>query len=331
MKAMQIKQFGSCDEFYKASLDKPELEAGEVLVKVAATSVNPLDCKLRDGTYSDLIPTLPWILQGDVAGIIQAVHPSVKSFKPGDEVYGCVGGFLGMPGGLAEYVACDWQLLARKPKTLTLIESAALPLVVETAWEGLFNKARLEKGQRVLVYGGTGGVGHIAALLAKVRGADVTVTVSSNEKAAIVRERLGIENIIDYKNESVSSYVERLTDGRGFDVVFDTVGGENLTVAMESVANNGHVITILPVGAYELGGAFKIKNASLHCIFQPLPLITGQDRLKYHELLTEAAGFIDQHHIKPLIDPNQYSLEEVAEAHRQLESGDAIGKVVITI
>lgn len=328
MKAIQINRFGSSSEFYETEIAKPKISAGQVLIKVHATSVNPLDYKLRNGFYADLIPNFPMILHGDVAGTIEETAGDVTSFKCGDEVYGCIGGYLALQGALADYIVADYRLLALKPQTLTLHEAAALPLVAETAWEGLFNKAHLQPKQSVLIYGGTGGVGHIAALFAKAAGANVTVTASSNEKSEIIKKQLNITNVFNYKNQSIEDYVNTTFKGQGFDIVFDTVGNDNLNLAFKSVANNGQVITILPKGNYDLTELY-LKNASLHTIFQPLPLLSQQNMEKYGHMLKLIANFIDQNNIKPLIDNNHFNFKQVALAHDHLESGKAIGKIVI--
>jgi NADPH2:quinone reductase len=330
MRAMQIQNFGSSAEFYEAEVPKPKIKPGQVLIKVFATSVNPLDYKLRNGSYATLVPNFPVILHGDVAGVVEETATNVTTFKQGDEVYGCIGGYLALQGALAQYVVADHRLISLKPKTLSLYQSAALPLVAQTAWEGLFNKAHLKPKQTVLIYGGTGGVGHIAALFAKAAGANVTVTASSAAKAKIITNQLEIQSILNYKNQSIEDFVDTTLKGQGFDIVFDTVGGDNLYAAFKGVANDGQVITILPVGDYDLTGLY-FKNASLHTVFQPLPIMSQQNMEKYGNMLKLIANFIDNNNIKPLIDTTNFTFNQVAKAHDYLESGKAIGKLVITI
>jgi len=326
MKAIAIKQFGSTDVFEEITLPHPPVPAGHVLIKPAATSVNPLDYKLRNGTFPDLIK-FPAILHGDVAGTIEEIGAGVEGFKIGDEVYGCVGGLLEMSGALAEYMVADANLIAHKPTSLSLIEAAALPLVSLTAWEGLVTYANVQKGQNVLIHGGTGGVGHIAVQLAKAIGAHVVATCSSSTKMATA-QKLGADQVVNYKSTDVKSYVNELTNGAGFDVVFDTVGGTTLNDCFEAASLFGKVISILAVGNYDLTPAF-LKGLSLHMVMQPLPLITGQRRADYKEILTNIAKMVDAGQIKPLIDTNVFSLNEVGKAHKHLEQGQAIGKVVI--
>lgn len=328
MRVMQIGSFGGPEVFSLSQKPKPELKPGHVLIKMKATSVNPLDFKIRSGVFPNWVTEFPAVLHGDISGIVESVSSDVTLFKEGDEVYGCIGGLLSLSGALADYVLADQELIAKKPKSLSFKEAAALPLVLETAWQGLFQKASLKPGQHLLVYGGTGGVGHIAALLGKIIGADVTVSTSSGEKAELIKKSLGIENIFNHKDTPMEDIIQQFAGGKGFDVVFDTVGGSNLNKAFEAVRQGGQVITILPYGEYNLGPLF-LKNASLHAIFQPLPLATGVNKIQYHHLLSEAASLIDQHNIKPLIDTINFDFLQVAKAHQHLESGLAVGKVVI--
>lgn len=328
MRAMVINDFGDSRVFEEVELARPILKSGEVLIKVAATSVNPLDYKLRLGMMPGLV-NFPMVLHGDVSGVIVQISSDVHNFAVGDEVYGCIGGLLDMQGALAEYVAVDSQLISLKPKKLSLIEAAALPLVAETVWEGLVTKCRVQPGQKVLIYGGTGGVGHVAIQLAKILGAQVYATVSEERKGTLAKE-LGAECIINYKEEPLADYVAKYTQDKGFDVVFDTVGGTNLKTAMQAVANNGAIITIDPHGEYDLTNLF-LKNANLYCVMQPLPLITGKNRHYYNEILAKIAEYVDTGKIKPLIDHKIFNLSEVSLAHDYLANGQAIGKVLIAI
>jgi NADPH2:quinone reductase len=329
MRAMVMHRFGQFNEFELVNIDKPKIKPGEVLIKVSATSVNPLDYKIRSGVLSDLVTQFPIVLHGDVAGVVAEVAHDVQTFKKGDEVYGCVGGFLNMQGALAEYVAADANLISLKPKKLDMYSSAALPLVAETAWEGLINKANIKAGQTVLVHGGTGGVGHVAIQLAKVYGAKVFATVSDNNKAQIALN-LGADIVINYKTESVHDYIYKYTNNNGFDIVFDTIGFDNLNKSIDAVAENGAVITIMPHGLYDLTNLF-LKNANLYTVFQPLPLINQKNRSEYNKILTEIANLVDSNHLKALIDPKIFSLEDVGHAHNYLEQGKAIGKVIIKV
>ncbi len=329
MQTMVIKQFGDHHVFQPMEQPKPTLKPGHVLIKVAATSVNPFDCKLRKGHYANLITRFPMILHGDVAGVIEAVGQRVTHFKPGDDVFGCVGGLLDLDGALAEYVLADVQLIAHKPKSLSFKEAAALPLVSLTAWEGLITYAKVQPQQTLLIHGGTGGVGHMAIQLAKHLGANVFTTVSSEEKTQYASD-LGADGVINYQQSSVSSYVKHHTHGEGFSVIFDTVGGDNLAKSFQAAAVHGAVITISGAGQHDLTPAF-LKGLSLYMILQPLPLITGLRRAHYGKILSHVAHLVDQGVLKPLLDPNHFTLPQIGAAHDYLEQGKAIGKVVVMI
>ncbi|MBN9230292.1 MAG: quinone oxidoreductase [Legionella sp. 40-6] len=329
MKAAVISAFGDTSQFKVEELAKPVVKEGYVLVKVIATSVNPVDCKIRSGKYGELAPAFPAVLHGDFAGIIEEVGPGVTEFKVGDEVYGCAGGFKEEPGALAEYMLADAQLIAPKPKNLTMLEAAALPLVAITAWEALFEKINLTAKQNILVHAGVGGVGHIAVQLAKWAGAKVYATISSVDKAALA-QAMGADETINYRAESVAQYVQRCTDGHGFDVVFDTVGGDNLAQSLAAVSLYGTVATIQAHGAHDLT-SLHMHSASLHAVFMLIPLLYSIQRARHGHILRKITELVEQGHLRPLISPKQFSLDDVGEAHALLESGKAIGKVGIQV
>lgn len=178
MTAWRTHDFGK-PEFVKEEIQKPAPGQGELLVKVKATSVNPIDYVIGSGTGAAFINGLPATLHMDVAGIIETTGESVTQFAEGDEIYACAGGIGDIPGALADYMLVDQKLAARKPQNISFAEAAALPLVSITAWEGLIDKARVQEGQKVLVHGATGGVGHIGIQLAKWKGAEVYTTAST--------------------------------------------------------------------------------------------------------------------------------------------------------
>ena len=180
MRAALLETAGA--PFRVTTVARPEPEAGQVLVRVAASAVNPLDVKIHAGEAPHARQPLPAILGIDMAGIVEAVGPGVADFRRGDEVYGMTGGVGGLQGSLAEFAAVDARLLAPKPATLSMREAAALPLVFITAWEGLVDRAGVRSGQKVLIQGGAGGVGHIAIQLARSYGADVFATGSTRDR-----------------------------------------------------------------------------------------------------------------------------------------------------
>lgn len=241
MKATIIEDFGGTDVFASAELEKPNVKPGHVVVKVAATSVNTIDMMIRQmGTDLPFAPALPGVLGMDFAGVIDQVGEGVTRFKVGDEVYGCAGGLGDLQGAMAEYMLADAQLIAHKPTSLSMREAAAIPLVGITAYEGL-TRAQASEGQSVLVHGGAGGVGHLAIQIARSFGANVYATGGSEAQAALI-EKLGA-TYIDYRNEEVSDYVQAHTQGKGFDVVYDTVGGPNLQNSFAAAKLNGQVST----------------------------------------------------------------------------------------
>lgn len=328
MKVQIIPGFGGPDVFQLAELPDPRPGPGEVLVRIEATSINPVDYKIRRAG-PPTAPDLPAVLGCDLAGVVVGVGEGVTAFRAGDEVYGCAGGVKGMPGTYAELIAADARLLAHKPKTLSMREAAALPLVTITAWEGLHDRARLQAGQKVLVHGGAGGVGHIAIQLAKASGALVYTTVSSTEKADTAR-RLGADETINYREESVEDYVARLTDGAGFDVVFDATGGDQIAQSFAAARLNGQVITI--VSQYEADlSLMHAKGLSLHVVFMLLPMLYGDGRAHHGEILKQAAELVDAGKLRPLIDAQRFTLSDIGAAHALLEGSKASGKVVVDV
>lgn len=327
MKAQIIQSFGDPSVFQLEEVSKPELKPGHVLIQVKASSVNPIDTKVRAGAVPAVAPEFPAVLHGDVAGLVSAVGEGVTEFKVGDEVFGCAGGFKGTGGALAEFMLADADLLAHKPKNLTMEEAAALPLVVITAWEALFNRAHLVPGQDILIHAATGGVGHIAIQLAKWKGATVYTTAASQEKLEI-GTRLGADVTINYREESVHDYVQKYTDGKGFDVVFDTVGGENLDRSFEAAAVHGTVAAIAARSTHDLSPVHS-KGLSLHVTFMLLKILNKDMHKQYGEILKKVAKVVEEGKLRPLVDPNMFTFDEVSKAHEYMESGKAIGKIVL--
>jgi len=328
MKAMVLNKYGDNAEFQLTELPQPSVKAGHVIVRVAATSVNTVDTMIRQmGKDLPLSPDLPAVLGMDFAGTIEAVGEGVTDFVPGDEAYGCAGGLADLQGTLAEYMLADAKLIAHKPKTLSMREAAALPLVGITAYEGL-QRAGAQAGQKVLVHGGAGGVGHIAVQLAKHFGADIYATVSGEKPIGVI-EQYGA-TAIDYKAEKVADYVAKHTDGAGFDVIFDSVGGANMTNSFEAAALNGHVTTTVSLLELDLTPA-HFKGLSLHVVFMLIPMLYDHKREEHGAILAKLAEIVDAGALKPLLDETQFYLEEVGKAHGLLTSGQAIGKVVVEI
>jgi len=329
MRAIVINAFGGPEVFEEKDIPKPALRPGHVLVRVAASSVNPVDWKIRSGMLAAIAPDFPDTVLGfDMAGVVEAVGEGVADFAPGDEVYGCAGGAKGHPGALAEYQLADARLLARKPVSLDMAEAAALPLVAITAWDALIDRTRLRAGQRVLVHAATGGVGHIGIQLAKAAGTHVFATASSPEKLALAAT-LGADVGINYKESSVEDYVAEHTGGDGFDVVFDTVGGDNLQGCFTAAAVNGTVASISTRCTCDLTPLHQ-KGLSLHVTFMILPLLTGKGRERHGEILRELAVLVDAGKVRPLLHAERFSFANVGKAHALLQGGGAVGKIVLT-
>lgn len=326
MKAMLIKKYSETATFEEADVETPESKPGHVLVKIAASSVNTVDTMIRKiGKDLPLSPDPPAILGMDFAGTVEAVGDGVAGYCVGDEVYGCAGGLGDLPGTLAQYIVADSQLIAHKPKSLSMPEAAALPLVAITAYEGL-TRAGVKSGQKVLVHGGSGGVGHVAIQLAKHFGAEVYSTGGGERQTALI-EKLGA-TAINYKTESVADYVAKHTDGTGFDVVFDSVGGENLLKSFEAAALNGHVATTVSMCELDLTTA-HFRGLSLHVVFMLIPMLHNFKREQHASILKELADIVDAGGLTPVLDGSQFSLSEADQAHAHLESGKAMGKVVV--
>ncbi len=326
MKAMTISEYGENATFESREVAKPTLRNGQVLVKIFASSINTVDTMIRNmGKDLPFSPINPAILGMDVAGTIEKVGEGVTEFSAGDEVYGCVGGLVDLQGTLADYVAADSKLIALKPKNLTMKEAAALPLVGITAYEGLI-RSNIKSSQKVLVHGGTGGVGHVAVQLAKHFGADVYSTCGGENQMEIIK-KFGAEPI-NYKTEQVQNYVNKHTNGVGFDIVYDSVGGENLLKSFEATALNGQVATTVSLCNIDLSTA-HFKGLSLHVVFMLIPMIHNFKREQHGKILSSITKIVEAGNLKPLLDEHQFTLDNVGEAYTRLESKKAIGKVVV--
>lgn len=326
MKAILLKEHGGVEGFSVEEIPEPEVRPGHLLVKVAASSVNPVDYKIRQGLLP-VGPVLPGILHGDMAGTITQVGEGVEGFEAGDEVYGCVGGFRGMPGVLSEYVLVDPRLVAKKPSNLSMVEAAALPLVGITAWNALIDRASVCEGQRILVHAATGGVGHVGLQLAKAFGAQVHATASDDRKIGIGLE-LGADRMINYKQTDVNSYVQSETGGEGYDIVFDTVGGKCLDNSFQAAKIGGSVVSIAARSTHDLTPV-HIKSLSLHVVFMLLPILRDQGRERHGEILRELTNLVEIGKVRPLLHEEAFDFQEVGRAHEALESGNAIGKVAL--
>jgi NADPH2:quinone reductase len=325
MKAVVFKEFGGLENLALDEVPIPHVGQASVLLRAAAASVNPVDVSICKG--APFSPPLPATIGCDVAGVVDAVGEGVTEFLPGDEVFGCVGGVRGSGGTLAQYVLADVKLLAPKPKTLSMREAAALPLVAITAHEGL-TRGGVLPAQRTLIHGGTGGVGHVAVQLAVALGAKVFTTISTGSRA--IAMRMGATDTIDYRAETVEAYVKRLTCSEGFDVVFDTIGNQHLIESFQAARNGGQVVSTMAMTQLDLK-LMHLKGLSLHIIFMLLPLLTGKGRERHGAILREVAALVDAGKLRPLVDETRFTLTTAADAYQYLVSGKATGKVVVDI
>jgi NADPH:quinone reductase len=324
MKVLLLEQFGK--PFQMKEVPTPAAGPGQVLVKIAASAVNPLDLKIMAGEAPHAKVSPPAVLGIDMAGTIEAIGEGVFSVKAGDEVYGMTGGVGGIQGSLAEYAAVDADLVAKKPNNLSLRESAALPLVFITAWEGLVDRAEVGQGKKVLIHGGAGGVGHIAIQLAVAKGAQVFSTVDLSRFELV--ERYGAIPI-DYNKLSVDEYVKQYTSGEGFDIVFDTAGGATLDASFQAARQYyGHVVSILGWGTHRLA-PLSFKGASYSGVFTLYPLISGMGRAHHAYILGEAASLAESGRLVPLVDPVIYKPETIGKAYRRIKDRNNQGKIVV--
>ncbi|MEI8124497.1 MAG: zinc-dependent alcohol dehydrogenase family protein [Parachlamydiaceae bacterium] len=329
MEAMVLSEPGPAENFELKQVEKPQLRSHHLLIEVRATSVNPIDVKIRAKTLP-FSQEYPAILHVDFAGIVAEVPPDVSNFKVGDSVYGLGGGIKGMIGGaLAQYLLVDAQLVSLMPTNLSFAEAAALPLVSITAWEALFDKLKIASGQTLLIHAGLGGVGHLAAQLGKHAGAVVHTTISNDEDAELSRT-LGADYTINYKTTSVEEYIEKFTGNKGFDFVFDTVGGSNLEKSFQAARLNGSVASIATGGSHDLTLMYS-KGLSLHSVLMLIPLITGIGRDHYGRILFEIKKLVESGKIKPLIDKKIFNWKQVSLAHKLLESKEHKGKIVLLV
>ncbi|SEV83367.1 NADPH2:quinone reductase [Natrinema salifodinae] len=327
MTAHVIEEYGDPDVFERTTVEVPEPGPDEIRVAVEASSLNPVDYKIRQGALPDFAPEFPARLHCDVAGVVDAVGENVSAFDEGDEVYGMPGG-AGRQGALADYVVGHAGTFAHAPESIPLEDAAALPVVALTAWEMLADKTSVDIGDEVLVYGATGGVGHIGVQLAAWFGADVTATASSEAKRDLAEE-LGADATVDYTETDVEAYVDEHAGGDGFDVVFDPIGDEHLETAFEAVRPFGTVVTTESSAAQDLDLAPMHANSlELGVVLVILPVLLGDRQDRIGEELADIAALVDDGAVEPVID-ERFAFDEVAEAHRLGESGDFRGKLLL--
>ncbi len=319
MKAVVLTHFGGADAFEVREVSVPHVGPRQVRVRVHATAVNPLDYQIRRGDYADQVP-LPAIIGHDISGVIEEVGTHVSEFGVGDEVY-YTPQIFGGPGSYAEQHVADVDLVGRKPENVSHLEAASLTLVGGTVWESLVTRAQLAVGETILIHGGTGGVGTIAIQIAAAIGARVLTTAKAGDHDFV--RSLGADAAIDYTSTDYVDAVAELTQGKGVDVVYDTIGGDALTRSPLTLADSGRVVSIVdlaqPQNLMEAWG----KNAAYHFVF------TRQNRGKLNALTT----LVERGLVKPVIGAT-LPLARMSEAHELLENRRSYalrGKVAIDV
>jgi len=308
-------------------LSRPTAQPGQVLVRIKASGLNPLDTKIRAGSAAHAKHPLPLVLGIDMAGVVEAIGQGVTHFQVGDEVYGMTGGVGGIQGSLAQFAAVDARLIALKPSNLSMKEAAALPLSFITSYQGIVDRTQLKAGQTVLVQGGAGGVGHVSVQLAQALGARVFATVSACD--AELMARYGA-TAIDYRERSVEQHVHDYTGGEGFDLVADTVGGATLDASFSAVKQFGHVVSALGWGTHALA-PLSFREATYSGVFTLSPLLTGKHREHHGEILQVATRLVEDGKLVPRLDPRSFDLTSADLAYQAITAGSTKGKMVVDI
>jgi NADPH2:quinone reductase len=330
MKAVLMTAIGGTEVLKLQDLAEPEItQPTQIKVQLKAAGVNPVDTKIRrHGVFYD--NALPAILGCDGAGIITEVGSAVVNFKPGDQVWFCNGGLGSEPGNYAEFTVLDQRWASVMPKTLSFVEAAASPLVLITAWGALFDRGGLKPGQTVLIHAGAGGVGHVAIQLAKIHGARVIATVSSEQKAQFVKA-LGADEAIIYQPNGFADTVNELTQGNGAELVFDTVGSKVFEESIAITAHFGRLVTLLDPGNINLAEA-RMRNLLIGFELMLTPMLRNLSaaRDKHVEILNQCKQWMDEDRLK--IHVSQHlPLDQAASAHQLIETGHTTGKIVLSI
>jgi len=330
MKGFVIDRYGSNDGVRYADLPEPVPAAGEVLVRIHAASINPIDFKTREGKVKAILPyTLPFVFGSDLAGVVEKLGPGCKTFKVGDEVYGRPGKMR--IGSFAEAIAISEEDIAPKPTSIDMVAAASLPLAGLTAWQAFVERAKLRPGQKVLVHAGSGGVGSLAVQIASHLGALVATTTSTPNVEWVTA--LGADFVVDYRRQDFTKLV------RDYDVVLDTLGGEALRKSVGVLRPGGKIISISgppdPAFAKELGVGFLLSLA-MRLMSLGIRLRAMQRGVDYQFFfmhpsgaqLRELAKLVDAGKLKPVVD-RVLPFSQLKAALDYVETGRAKGKVVI--
>lgn len=325
MRAVVVRRLGGPEVLQLGEMPMPVPGEHELLVAVHATSVNPVDAKIRQGRRPR---ELPLVLGYDLSGVIVSCGSQTRGWQVGDEVFGCPNLFR--YGANAEFALLDARATARKPQTLDHLHAACLPLAALTAYEALHERARIQPAQTVLIHAGAGGVGHLAVQLAQLHGCRVITTAGRPESLAFCRDVLKANQVIDYRNTDFVVRVKELTGGRGAAVILDTVGGETLSRSFDCLALSGQLVTIT---GGELGPAaplFLYRNITVHYEFMGARVAYDQQPERQGEVLTAIANLVDSGLLQVHVS-SEWGLEQLATAHREIETGRTIGKMAVRV
>ncbi len=332
MKAILMNAAGDASVLKIAEIAKPELPSTHhVRVKLAAAGINPLDTKLRaKPVYHP--DKLPAILGCDGAGLIEEIGSEVTRFKVGDAVYFCNGGIGDEPGSYAEYTTLHEDHCAMSPANIPLQDAAALPLVCITNREALHERANLQPGQTILIHAAAGGTGHIAVQMAHHLGARIAVTVGDPQKAGLAHA-LGAEMIIHYKEQDFVEETLKWTDGKGADVIYDTVGGDTFLRSLHAAKIGGKVVTLLST-ALSLADAqlARLRNLAICYELMLAPQVMDQPdgRIRQRRILEDCARRVEAGELGVLVS-HRFPLEQADQAHRLMEAGGITGKIILTM
>jgi NADPH2:quinone reductase len=326
MRAVTLREVGGPEVLKLEELPVPVAGRHQLLVAVHATSVNPVDTKVR--RRSGTARAFPIVLGYDASGVVAGLGPDVVGWSVGDEVFGCPNLFG--PGANADYVLLDARAAGRKPASVDHATAAALPLVSLTAWESLHERARIQPGQTVLIHAGAGGVGHVAIQLAHLHGCRVITTAGRSESIAYCRDVLRADEVIDYRDTEFDARVRELTGGRGADVVFDTVGEETFRRSIACVAPGGQLVTILASTPGDRAPELLYRSITVHYELMGMRVAYDVDPARQGAILTSIARLVDGGLLRVHVG-RRVPLAEVGEAHRLIESGHTIGKIAIVV
>jgi len=326
MKAIIIDNVGDVTEFKVSEYQKPTINDNQVLLKVEGTNINPADLMMRQG-HLPLINEFPVILHTDVVGTITEIGKNVNNFSVGQRVLGFAGVINGRQGALADFMPVNENQIVLAPNNISVKKIAALPMISVTAWEAVVEKANVKAGEKILIHGGVGGVGHMAVQIAKSFGATVYTTIGSEDDKKLALS-LGADYAINYKTQTVEEYTKEYTNDSGFDVVIDTVGGANFETSLKATAAYGRLVSTYLWGKVDMTEAAN-KSINVFPINIWIPMAANIRPTYHSNMIKNVVELILKGKLKPLVNEKEFSFNEVAEAHKYAESKSGVGKIII--